>query len=101
MCLYLAILNWHIRSLRKVVISILIDEQRYYNLLEKNRELNIKISELNEENIFLKQENKEYEEILDKWRSIKGEIKSAYEIRRRLNRKHGKLEMIWHKIEDL
>ncbi|MDI6369681.1 hypothetical protein QJK85_17725 [Clostridioides difficile] len=65
------------------MISILIDEQRYYNLLEKNRELNIKISELNEENIFLKQENKEYEEILDKWRSIKGEIKSAYEIRRR------------------
>ncbi|EGT4199918.1 hypothetical protein RZ897_014085 [Clostridioides difficile] len=83
------------------MISILIDEQRYYNLLEKNRELNIKISELNEEIIFLKEENKEYEEVLDKWQNVKEEIKSAYEIRRRLNRKHGKLEMIWHKIEDL
>ncbi|HGS9347090.1 TPA: hypothetical protein ACMU7K_000129 [Clostridioides difficile] len=48
------------------MISILIDEQRYYNLLEKNRELNIKISELNEEILFLKEENKEYEEVLDK-----------------------------------
>ncbi|AUO78309.1 TPA: hypothetical protein KRE09_002269 [Clostridioides difficile] len=83
------------------MISILIDEQRYYNLLEKNRELNIKISELNEEILFLKEENKEYEEVLDKWQNVKEEIKSAYEIRRRLNRKHGKLEMIWHKIEDL
>ncbi|HCU2786019.1 TPA: hypothetical protein OUL48_002809 [Clostridioides difficile] len=83
------------------MISILIDEQRYYNLLEKNRELNIKISELNEEILFLKEENKEYEEVLDKWQNVKEEIKSAYEIRRRLNRKHGKLEIIWHKIEDL
>lgn len=83
------------------MISILIDEQRYYNLLEKNRELHIKISELNEEILFLKEENKEYEEVLDKWQNVKEEIKSAYEIRRRLNRKHGKLEMIWHKIEDL
>lgn len=83
------------------MISILIDEQRYYNLLEKNRELNIKISELNEEILFLKEENKEYEEVLDKWQNVKEEIKSAYEIRRRPNRKHGKLEMIWHKIEDL
>ncbi|HFG9757553.1 TPA: hypothetical protein ACGI56_000190 [Clostridioides difficile] len=83
------------------MISILIDEQRYYNLLEKNRELNIKISELNEEILFLKEENKEYEEVLDKWQNVKEEIKSAYEIRRRLNRKHGKLEMVWHKIEDL
>ncbi|CZR92127.1 hypothetical protein C4071_00745 [Clostridioides difficile] len=83
------------------MISILIDEQKYYNLLEKNRELNIKISELNEEILFLKEENKEYEEVLDKWQNVKEEIKSAYEIRRRLNRKHGKLEMIWHKIEDL
>ncbi|EOE7167652.1 TPA: hypothetical protein ACMVA2_000189 [Clostridioides difficile] len=80
---------------------MLIDEQGYYNLLEKNKELNIKISELNEEILFLKEENKEYEEVLDKWQNVKEEIKSAYEIRRRLNRKHGKLEMIWHKIEDL
>ncbi|HBF7547391.1 hypothetical protein KWL52_006500 [Clostridioides difficile] len=83
------------------MISMLIDEQGYYNLLEKNKELNIKISELNEEILFLKEENKEYEEVLDKWQNVKEEIKSAYEIRRRLNRKHGKLEMIWHKIEDL
>ncbi|MCC0684390.1 hypothetical protein [Clostridioides sp. ZZV14-6345] len=83
------------------MISILIDEQRYRELLEENRELNIKIGELNEEMLFLQEENKEYEEVLDKWQSVKEEIKSAYEIRRRLNRKHGKLEMIWHKIEDL
>nr|WP_165476134.1 hypothetical protein [Clostridioides difficile] len=51
--------------------------------------------------IVLKEENKEYEEVLDKWQNVKEEIKAAYEIRRRLNRKHGKLEMIWHKIEDL
>ncbi|MFQ4565840.1 hypothetical protein C4V14_04425 [Clostridioides difficile] len=68
------------------MISILIDEQRYYNLLEKNRELNIKISELNEEILFLKEENKEYEEVLDKWQNVKEEIKSAYEIRRRLKK---------------
>lgn len=83
------------------MISILIDEQGYYNLLEENRELNIKISELKEEILFLQEENKDYEEALEKWQNVKEEIKSAYEIRRRLNRKHGKLEMVWHKIEDL
>ncbi|NJJ37424.1 hypothetical protein GSQ51_19420, partial [Clostridioides difficile] len=57
--------------------------------------------ELNEEILFLQKENKEYEEVLEKWQNVKEEIKSAYEIRRRLNRKYGKLEMIWHKIEDL
>ncbi|VIF90564.1 Uncharacterised protein [Clostridioides difficile] len=83
------------------MISIIIDEQRYRDLLEKNRELNIKINELYEEILFLQEENKEYEEVLEKWQNVKEEIKSAYEIRRRLNRKHGKLEMIWRKIEDL
>ncbi|MER0285336.1 hypothetical protein GSQ54_09045 [Clostridioides difficile] len=83
------------------MISILIDEQRHYDLLEKNRELSMKIDELNEEILFLQKENKEYEEVLEKWQNVKEEIKSAYEIRRRLNRKHGKLEMIWRKIEDL
>ncbi|HBF0312722.1 hypothetical protein KWW45_11330 [Clostridioides difficile] len=83
------------------MISILIDEQRHYDLLEKNRELSIKIDELNEEILFLQKENKEYEGVLEKWQNVKEEIKSAYDIRRRLNRKYGKLEMIWHKIEDL
>ncbi|MCC0662467.1 MULTISPECIES: hypothetical protein [unclassified Clostridioides] len=83
------------------MISILIDEQRHRDLLERNRELNTKIDELNEEILFLQEENKEYEGVLEKWQNVKGEIKSAYEIRRRLNRKHGKLEMIWRKIEDL
>ncbi|MCC0783529.1 hypothetical protein IR152_10630 [Clostridioides sp. ES-S-0108-01] len=83
------------------MISILIDEQRHYDLLEKNRELNTKIDELNEKILFLQKENKEYEEVLEKWQNVKAEIKSAYEIRRKLNIKHGKLEMIWHKIEDL
>ncbi|MCC0645379.1 hypothetical protein KGF41_14020 [Clostridioides sp. ZZV14-6150] len=83
------------------MISILIDEQRHHDLLEENRELNIKISELKEEILFLQEENKDYEEALEKWQNVKEEIKSAYEIRRRLNRKHGKLEKVWHKIEDL
>ncbi|MCC0705366.1 hypothetical protein IC213_20130 [Clostridioides sp. ES-S-0049-02] len=83
------------------MISILIDEQRYRDLLETNRELNTKIDELNEEILFLQEENKEYGGVLEKWQNVKEEIKSAYEIRRKLNRKYGKLEMIWHKIEDL
>ncbi|MDW0050338.1 hypothetical protein RHK18_20080 [Clostridioides difficile] len=49
------------------MISILIDEQRYYSLLEEKKDLSMRIDELKEENAFLKQENEEYEEILNEW----------------------------------
>lgn len=83
------------------MISILIDEQRYHNLLERNRELNMKIDELNEDIIFLQQENKEYKEILNEWENIKNDIILILELNKKLRKRENGLEMIWHKIEDL
>ncbi|HFQ7763800.1 TPA: hypothetical protein ACHS10_002892, partial [Clostridioides difficile] len=56
------------------MISILIDEQRYYSLLEEKKDLSMRIDELKEENAFLKQENEEYEEILNEWECVRKEI---------------------------
>ncbi|MCI9976538.1 hypothetical protein JY742_10435 [Clostridioides difficile] len=83
------------------MILILIDEQRYYNLLERNRELNMRIDELNEDITFLQQENKEYKEILNEWENIKNDIILILELNKKLRKRENGLEMIWHKIEDL
>lgn len=61
----------------------------------------MKIDELNEDIIFLQQENKEYKEILNEWENIKNDIILILELNKKLRKRENGLEMIWHKIEDL
>lgn len=41
---------------------------------KKKKDLSMRIDELKEENAFLKQENEEYEEILNEWECVRKEI---------------------------
>lgn len=83
------------------MISILIDEQRYYNLLEEKKDLSMRIDELKEENAFLKQENEEYEEILNEWECVRKEIVATCKKKEILGEKPSELEMVLQKIEDI